>query len=66
MSAEEPEGGDPNAALPPDAPPYVKAFYDTVGHLIEEISAADPDAGEALTDMWDWMQSHVPERFLRP
>jgi hypothetical protein len=57
---------DPNAPLPDDAPPYVKAFYDTVNKLIEEISASDPVAGEALTEIWDWMQTHVPERFLRP
>ena len=66
MSEHEPEGGDPNAALPPDASPHVKAFYDTVNKLIDEISASDPVAGKALTEIWDWMQTHVPERFLRP
>jgi hypothetical protein len=60
------EGGDPNAPLPDDAPPHVKAFYDAINHLLEEISAADPAAGKALTEIWDWMQAHVPERFLRP
>jgi hypothetical protein len=57
---------DPNAPLPDDASPHVKAFYDTVGKLIEEIHAADPVAGEALAEIWDWMVTHVPERFLRP
>jgi len=66
MSEDLPEGGDPNAPLPPDAPPYVRAFYDTVNKLIDEIHASDPVAGNALTGIWDWMTTHVPERFLRP
>ena len=59
-------GGDPDAKLPLDAAPHVKAFYDTVNHLIDEIHASDPVAGEALAEIWDWMTTHVPERLLRP
>jgi hypothetical protein len=66
MSEHDPEGGDPNAALPPDAPPYVRAFYDTVDKLIGEIDASDPVAGLALQHIWNWMTEHIPERFLRP
>ena len=63
---EDPPQGDPNAPLPPDAPAFVKAFYDTVDKLIDEIHDSDPEAGEALAEIWDWMQTHVPERLLRP
>jgi hypothetical protein len=66
MSEDPPEGGDPNAPLPLDASPHVKAFYDTVGMLIDEVHAADPVAGETLAEIWNWMVAHVPERLLRP
>lgn len=61
----EPED-DPDAPLPPDAPPHVRAFYDTVASLLSEISASDPAAGNDLMDIWTWMTMHIPERFLRP
>ena len=57
---------DPNAPLPDDASPHVKAFYDCVNMLINEVSTSDPVAGEALAEIWGWMQTHVPERLLRP
>jgi hypothetical protein len=64
--SDEREGGDPNAPLPQDAPPHIRAFYETVDKLVDEITAADPIAGKALAEIWDWMQTHVPERLLRP
>jgi hypothetical protein len=65
-AATPPSSADPNAPLPPDASPQVRAFYDTVNKLIDEIHASDFDAGEALIGIWGWMTTHVPERLLRP
>jgi hypothetical protein len=55
---------DPAAALPGNASFHVRAFYNEVQELIDGID--DPAAQKALQDIWDWMTTHVPERFLRP
>lgn len=63
MARHEPPD-DPHAPLPHDAPRHVRAFYVEVQDIIN--GTMDQAEREDIIAIWDWMTTHVPERFLRP
>lgn len=55
---DDPPAGDPNAPLPDNAPPFIRAFYDAVTALLAD--NPDPTAAEALRICVDFVLRHIP------
>ncbi len=51
---DDPPAGDPDAPLPPDAPPFVKAFYD----FVTSLEGADP--AEKVDAVIQWVRDNYP------